>query len=97
MAALHAHRVAVLVGDDRDRAALSVDGIAELTQFLSTLLALQAATDIAREDRETLLPILNEWRRMYEGRLAGDASDRCYRQMTYDVSGPPSFFANPVN
>lgn len=62
------------------------DEIAEMCQFLGTLLAMQGTSDVAKEDKDALIPKLAEWKRLpeFQGRLASKAAERCWGQLTDD-------------
>ena len=55
--------------------------IAEICQFLSTLLVLQGTTAIPEDVKEKLIPKLTTWRRRYKGQHPGETSDRCYQSL----------------
>ncbi|KAJ7058215.1 hypothetical protein C8F01DRAFT_1150010 [Mycena amicta] len=57
--------------------ALSIDEIATVGQFLSTLLVLQGDDEVEEEDKRILLQRLPEWFEKYQGRLASEVADRC--------------------
>ena len=63
---------------------MTVDEVGEICQFLSTLLILQGAADADDLDKATLVPKLNQWKRIYSGRLASDTSERCLALLTDD-------------
>ena len=67
-----------------DNNSMTVDEVGEICQFLSTLLILQGAADADDLDKATLVPKLNQWKRIYSGRLASDTSERCLALLTDD-------------
>ncbi|KAJ7222510.1 hypothetical protein GGX14DRAFT_428941 [Mycena pura] len=81
LAALQAKRVANSVDEI---GTMSVDDVAEVTQFLSTLFVLQGVRGVASEDRAVLLRHLAIWERRYQGRLAAETAGRCLGMLTDD-------------
>lgn len=60
------------------------DSIAEIGQFLATLLLLQGIAEVDEADKATLVPKLKQWERRFQGRLASDTSERCLALITDD-------------
>ena len=63
---------------------MTVDEVGEVGQFLSTLLVLQGVADVDELDKAALVSKLNQWKRIYSGRLASDTSERCLALLTDD-------------
>ncbi|KAJ6524531.1 hypothetical protein B0H19DRAFT_1200169 [Mycena capillaripes] len=74
LAALQAKRVASAVDEI---STMSVDEVAEVGQFLSSILLLQGVQDVAEEDKAILLRHLPNWEIKYRGRLASETAGRC--------------------
>lgn len=53
-----------------------IDTIAEMCQFLSTLMMLYG-TDLDPEDRALLILKLQGWKRQYRGMFAAETAERC--------------------
>lgn len=54
-----------------------VDEVGEISQFLSTLFVLQGIDAVDDGVKATLIPKLEECKRIFRGRLASKASERC--------------------
>lgn len=61
--------------------------VAEICQFLSTLLVVYGA-QIDQEDQEPLLKRLKAWRKQYKGRFAEETTGRCIAILDHDAKGP---------
>ncbi|GLB37343.1 putative MYND finger [Lyophyllum shimeji] len=63
---------------------MTADEVAEIGQFLSTLLVLQGIAEVDEADKAILIPKLKQWERTFPGRLASDTSTRCLTLLTDD-------------
>ena len=88
LAALQTKRTAQAADDI---SSMIVDEVGEIGQFLSTLLVLQGTVDVDELDKDVLVPKLNQWKRMYPGRLASNTSERCLALLTDDPSVLPGY------
>ena len=67
--------------DPKIAANTNPDNIAEVCQFLSTLLMFKDASLVSDEVKEALTPRLRRWKGMFPRRLAEETSDRCLSQL----------------
>ncbi|TRM69049.1 hypothetical protein BD626DRAFT_366889, partial [Schizophyllum amplum] len=51
--------------------------VAQILQFLSTLLVVQGPIGISTEDKDAMIPRLRLWKRKFPGVLAGRTAERC--------------------
>ncbi|KAJ8503538.1 hypothetical protein ONZ45_g10774 [Pleurotus djamor] len=81
IAALQTKRVAA----EADKiSTMSADDVAEIGQFLATILLLQGIEGVDENDKKTLIPKLRLWQRSFPGRLASETSMRCFALLTDD-------------
>ncbi|KAI0346136.1 hypothetical protein BDW22DRAFT_1425659 [Trametopsis cervina] len=84
IAALHLHRV--LQFSEALTDASDADSIAEVNQFLATMLLVQGIADVDAEEKKAVLVPLRAWVRKpaFRGKLASDASERVVWLLTED-------------
>lgn len=70
--------------------AFTADEVAEIGQFLATLLVLQGISGVDQADKDTIVARMRQWERTYPGRLAESTSERCLALLNDDpcVSSP---------
>ncbi|KAJ6598650.1 hypothetical protein B0H10DRAFT_2085252 [Mycena sp. CBHHK59/15] len=81
IAALQAKRVANSANEISN---MGADDVAEICQFLSTILLLQGLADVEDGDKTVLLQHLQSWEQRFGGRLASETAGRCLALLTDD-------------
>ncbi|KAK7014202.1 hypothetical protein R3P38DRAFT_3001621 [Favolaschia claudopus] len=82
IAALQTKRAAASI--DQIDTTFNADSVAEIFQFLGTLLLLQGVQDVAPEDKAILLRHLPNCERKFVGRLASETAGRCMALLSDD-------------
>ena len=75
LAILQTRRIGAL--NDAEAFAVEPDDVAEIGQFLATLLALQGSEGITPEENEAAVARLNKWRRSTSLAFARETMERC--------------------
>ena len=63
---------------------MNADEVAEITQFLSTILLLQPTPEVDEADKKILVKKLRQWAQRFPGRLASNTCERCLALLTND-------------
>lgn len=63
---------------------MNADDVAEITQFLSTILLLQPTPEVDEADKKILVKKLRQWAPKFPGRLASNTCERCLALLTND-------------
>jgi len=65
---------------------MNADEVAEISQFLATILLLQTTPEVDEADKKILVKKLRQWAHMFPGRLASNTCERCLALLTDDPS-----------